>query len=281
MNNKISELLTDDVVIETNNLYIEGNILRMDDFSLQLGNISMISSGKQMFKLSILEVFIAVVSAILIFNVPSIGVVGVLIMGIHFYFKYTSYSSSKFHLTFYSNHGKSIRIYFNNDDFLTKVRNVVESSFNKQSNLTINMKEEKIVQGDHYDVSNSIFEGDTIHDFSDKSDRSVKIGGGISGQAVIASGKMENNQMFNNGSSTPALNWEEITDALKEVLVSDEVIDKQIKVACMEALEVSRERNEEKFAEVIRKHESTFLLDTFKCFAGGILVEAVKQVLRW
>ena len=71
--------------------------------------------------------------------------------GLYIYMVYQRHQSNKEYLIFQLNSGDNYSLYFQDAEFLNKVRNAVEAAFNHKNMYSeINIAEQKIIQGNHH-----------------------------------------------------------------------------------------------------------------------------------
>jgi hypothetical protein len=290
MSNNLTKFLeSSDNEIITDSFVIKDNVLKFEDVTLQLSNISRIYAGKKTLKIPVPAIIVFIVSLLLVFVQPLIGIIGCLLSGWYIFSIYQAYLSGRIYLSFLLNSGSHYSIFFKENEFLEEVRAKVEMAFNKQNvDYTVNVAEQKIIQGDHHefkgdhnnlnwgiqkDTSVNSHNADSFNHTDDHS--SVKIGD-IQNSSIHSStiGSKNNVSQDSEGS----YDWKTIELALKAVISSIK-INSSVKSASQEALEAAEKKNKTSFESIIKKNKKEFLSDLFQNTASGILVQVIAAIL--
>lgn len=206
MNKGIEKLFNtqEEEEIKTDRLQINGNILRIDQTTLQLSNLSSISHG--LIKVKIPYAFLiiwGVVGLIFIKLYALIGFILLIGLGIYIYYLYQKTINTNSYLYLQLNSGINYTILFEDKEFLEKAKTVIEMSFNKKNqNIKINIKDQTII-GDNNRIDESSV-GDNTNINSHNNDSSVKVGN-------INNSSLNSVQMGNaNHINEQSLNWLEL-----------------------------------------------------------------------
>lgn len=281
---------SDDKEIITESFTIKDNILKFNDITLNLSNIALLYAGKKKFKVPFIAIFIFLISFFILFEFLMVGLIGCGLSGMYIWLMYQSYSSNRQYLNFQMNSGKYYRIYFSDKPFLEEAKSVVENAFNnKHMESTVNIKEQKIIYGNDYQVSgnNNVFdatiqENSNVNSHNAKSfnkhneDNSVNIRD-IKGTSIQGA-NFGNNNHLNTSNIPPNFNWEEIISDLEKVISSIK-IESDVKKASIEALAASKKEDISLFESIIKKYNKEFLSDLFQNTASGLLVQIVSKIL--
>ncbi|AEA93803.1 DUF6232 family protein [Enterococcus faecalis] len=135
MNNELSKLIDmkkSEEEIETNHFIIKDNILRFDHLTLQLSNISRIYAGTKRMRIPVMaiSIFVLAFGTIRFEGLRWISLIIMGLTGLYIYMVYQRHQSNKEYLIFQLNSGDNYSLYFQDSEFLNKVRNAVEAAFN-------------------------------------------------------------------------------------------------------------------------------------------------------
>lgn len=292
MNNSLTKFLDyDESEIITDNLVIKDNLLKFDNFTLQLSNVSHLYAGKRILRMPNALIIIFFISLLLVFVQPIVGLIGMALSGYWIFRIYQNYSNSKLYLKFNLNSGASYFFNFKEQEFLDEVRAIIEAAFNnKHISSTINVSEQKIINGDHHIIQgdnanvNSGIQKDTVinshnsDSFNSTDDHSSVTVGDINNSAIHSSSFGNDNTIKTKSKIEGSYDWVAIEAALQAVVTSIK-IDSPVKVASNEALVAAQQRNENQFEETIRNNKTEFLSDLFQNTASGILSQVVCKIL--
>ncbi|MBL1227943.1 hypothetical protein IW492_01700 [Enterococcus sp. BWB1-3] len=290
MNNSLTKFLDyDESEIITDNLVIKNNLLKFDNITLQLSNISRLYAGERTLKIPNALSIIFVISLLILFFQPIIGLLGMAFSGFFIFRIYQNHLESKLYLQFTLNSGTTYFINFKDQDFLDEIRAMIESAFNHNPiSSTINIAEQKIVHGDHHIVHgnnaniNSGIQKDTIinshnsDSYNSADDHSSVTVGDIQNSTIHSSSFGNKNTIKTEIEGS--YDWTAIETALKSV-VSSIKIDSSVKDVSLEALAAAQQRNENQFEATVRKNKTEFLSDLFQNTASGILSQIVCTIL--
>lgn len=290
MSNNLTKFLesTDNEII-TDTFVIKDNVLKFDDVTLQLSNISRIYAGKKTLKIPMPAIVVFIISLLLIFMQPLIGIIGCVLSGWYIFSIYQAYLSGRIYLSFLLNSGTYYSIFFKDSDFLEDVRAKVEMAFNKQNvDYTVNVAEQKIIQGDHHefkgdhnnlnwgvqkDMNVNSHNADSFNHTDDHSSINV---GDIKNSSIHSSTIGNKNNVSQDSEGN--YDWQSIELALKTVISSIK-IDSPVKAVSQEALTAAEKQDKTLFESIIKKNKAEFLSDLFQNTASGILVQVIAAVL--
>lgn len=276
--------------VETDLLVIKNNVLRFDRISIQLSNISRVYTGEIKPNLSLPMVAVFIVSLLLLKNWPLVGFIGLVVSGLHFYNFYQAYVNKKQYLTLSLNSGQYYSILFEDKEFIEKARSAIENAFNKNTNATINIAENKIINGDnhshtvHGDFANinsgtqkdNEINSHNSDSFNVQDDHSSTTIGDINNSAIHSSsiGSNIKQKLDANGE----YDWNSIQVELKKVISSIK-IESPVKEASKEALVAAKGEDKAAFESIVKHHKKEFLSDLFANTASGLLVQLVSVIL--
>lgn len=274
MNKGIEKLFNtqEEEEIKTDRLQINGNILRIDQTTLQLSNLSSISHG--LIKVKIPYAFLiiwGVVGLIFIKLYALIGFILLIGLGIYIYYLYQKTINTNSYLYLQLNSGINYTILFEDKEFLEKAKTVIEMSFNKKNqNIKINIKDQTII-GDNNRIDESSV-GDNTNINSHNNDSSVKVGN-------INNSSLNSVQMGNaNHINKQSLNWVELKNDLESVIKSIKT-DSEVKQASILALDAVKNEDENLFTEVVTNHRQEFVSELFVNLAGAVLGQVINKIL--
>lgn len=281
---KFIEMKKDEEEILTNQFVIKNNILKFDHLTIQLSNISSIYAGTKPMKLPKIAIAIFVLSIWLIrFELFRwLAMVSIGLSAFYIYTIYQRYQENKEFLIFQLNSGENYNIYFQDIEFLHKVRNAVEVAFNHKNIYSeINIAEQKIIQGDHHvikgnnaNLNSGIQIGNTLHSNNHEEHSTITLGD--IKESTIQNATIGNQNCQKNYSDF--YDWNVLEANLNAVIVTlkNEVDGKQI---CNEALKAVKEKNREKFENIIKNNRTFFTSTLFFNTASGILVQIISAIL--
>lgn len=274
MNKGIEKLFNtqEEEEIKTDRLQINGNILRIDQTTLQLSNLSSISHG--LIKVKIPYAFLiiwGVVGLIFIKLYALIGFILLIGLGIYIYYLYQKTINTNSYLYLQLNSGINYTILFEDKEFLEKAKTVIEMSFNKKNqNIKINIKDQTII-GDNNRIDESSV-GDNTNINSHNNDSSVKVGN-------INNSSLNSVQMGNaNHINEQSLNWVELKNDLESVIKSIKT-DSEVKQASILALDAVKNEDENLFTEVVTNHRQEFVSELFVNLSGAVLGQVINKIL--
>lgn len=127
MNKELTDLLSsNEKEIQTDHFVIKNNILKFDNLTLNLSNISMLYAGECPFKLPKGIFLISLVALILLYVKLVFGLFSILLIGLYIFSRYQAHTSGKSYLSFNLNSGEYYYIFFKEKEFLNQVRETVE-----------------------------------------------------------------------------------------------------------------------------------------------------------
>jgi len=250
-------------------MLLNKNILRFSHTTVQISNISKINVGKieSKVKTPLAAIIIALISIVVIFIKPLIGIIGLLLSGAYIYYVYQNKADNKIYLNLNLNSGNIYNIIFDDEEFAEEVRSSIENAFNGVLNTSLNID---MSSRDIYEVK-----GDNNSFHSGNTDNSINhSGNNHSGNSSI--GHNNQNSMLKNEVS---LNWELIQKDLSEVVHSLKNDNSEVKNISKKALELANEKNEIKFVEYVRKHKEEFTSQLFIAVSSGALVEILARIM--
>ncbi|EGO8095110.1 hypothetical protein KI126_002679 [Enterococcus faecium] len=281
---KFIEMKKDEEEIQTDQFIIKNNILKFDHLTIQLSNISRIYAGTKPMKLPKIAIAIFILSIWLI-RFESIRWLSIVSMGLSAFYIYTiyqKYQENKEFLIFQLNSGDNYYLYFQDIEFLHKVRKAVEVAFNHKNIYSeINIAEQKIIQGDHHIIKGNNANlntgtqiGNTLHS-NNYEEHSTTTLGDIK-DSTIQNATIGNQNCQKNYSDF--YDWNVLEANLKAVIVTlnNEVGGKQI---CNEALKAVKEKNREKFEKIIKNNRAFFTSPLFLNTASGVLAQMFSAIL--
>lgn len=264
--------------IKTESLQINGNILITDKTTLQLSNISSLTYGQLGVTIPYLLIVIwGIISFILIIAFAVLGIISLLILGIYIYYLYQKKINSDLYLYIKLNSGTNYTIFFANEEFLLRVKAVIETAFNKNDErIQINIKDQTII-GDNNTVDSpnedySVKVGDNNMINSTNRDESINVGE-IKGNSLNKIQIGRENFMGNE-----SLNWTQLAQDLKSV-INSLTKDSELKEASIAALKAVNEQDEAAFKNVVTTHKSEFISELFINISGSILGQVVNSIL--
>lgn len=290
---------------------IKDNLLKVADITLQLSNISQIYAGKRKIKIPFKVVITFLVSLVFLFMrgndyssyaysdssgffrfLNFIGLLGCVVTGLYFFIIYQNYISSKYYLSFSLNSGKTYILPYKESRFLEDTRLIVEKAFEtKHANYTVNIAEQKIIEGDEHilenkggfvnfgvqeDHSSTIYNQDSFNQHEETVDSSVNFGD-------ISDSTIQSDIIGNNNSlkkeEADMYDWKELAKELQEVISSIK-IDTPVKEASQEALLAVQEQDSKKFEKIVKSRKTEFLSELFLNTASGVLAQAISFILK-
>lgn len=264
--------------IKTESLQINGNILITDKTTLQLSNISSLTYGQLGVTIPYLLIVIwGIISFILIIAFAVLGIISLLILGIYIYYLYQKKINSDLYLYIKLNSGTNYTIFFANEEFLLRVKAVIETAFNKNDErIQINIKDQTII-GDNNTVDSpnedySVKVGDNNMINSTNRDESINVGE-IKGNSLNKIQIGRENFMGNE-----SLNWTQLAQDLKSV-INSLTKDSELKEASIAALKAVNEQDEAAFKNVVTTHKSEFISELFINISGSVLGQVVNSIL--
>lgn len=281
---KFIEMKKDEEEILTNQFVIKNNILKFDHLTIQLSNISSIYAGTKPMKLPKIAIAILILSIWLIrFELFRwLAMVSIGLSAFYIYTIYQRYQENKEFLIFQLNSGENYNIYFQDIEFLHKVRNAVEVAFNHKNIYSeINIAEQKIIQGDHHvikgnnaNLNSGVQIGNTIHSNNHEEHSTITLGD--IKESTIQNATIGNQNCQKNYSDF--YDWNVLEANLNAVIVTlkNEVDGKQI---CNEALKAVKEKNRDKFENIIKNNRTFFTSTLFFNTASGVLVQIISAIL--
>ena len=276
--------------IVTNQIVIKGNVLRLNQISIQLSNISRIYIGNNQLSFPMPMVVVFVISLLLLGFQPLLGLIGLAISGWYLYNIYQKYAKKKQYLSLALNSGQYYYIHFRDSEFLDEVRLALENAFNKNTYATINIAENKIINGDNHshnaygdfaNINSGTQKDNEINSHNSDSynvqdDHSSTTIGDINNSAIHSSsiGSNIKQKLDANGE----YDWNSIQLELKKVISSIK-IDSPVKEASKEALVAAKGEDKAAFESIVKHHKKEFLSDLFANTASGLLVQVISVIL--
>ncbi|WP_314062346.1 hypothetical protein [uncultured Vagococcus sp.] len=272
------------VELVTENFIIKDNLLKFQNVTVQISNISQIFAGKNKLKFSMSHIILGIISVIAFFSVefPFIKVVGFIGIVITFfigYVVYKKYLASKFLLKFFMNSGNSYIVPFSDEIFLTDVRDVVETSILKGDvDFAVNVGDRiimsgnnQVITGDNNNLNTGIQKDVQVHSNNEIDQSSFSMD--IHDSQIQGSNFGSNNELNSVGAD---FDWTMLESEFKKVL-GQLKIESTLKEASEEALVIIKEKNESKFKGFIQTYSSVFTSDFFKNTASGLLVQWISK----
>lgn len=262
-----NEILTDDLVIKD-------NLIKFKDSSIQLSNISYLIAGMNKFRIPMMLILIIIIALIVVRFIPFLGVILLGIAALYIWHLYNEYQKSRLYLTFFLNSGQAYHVFFVEESFLNDARQVIESSMiNRHQSYSINIKEQKIIEGDHHE-----FKGDNVHVNSHNStvDSSIKMGDiKNSSMQGVAFGTDNTVNVRNDEHS---YDWDAIKAELASVIASIK-IETPLKEASIEALDAAEKQDAHRFEAVVKRNKLAFVSDLFQNTASQFLAQVITKTL--
>ncbi|MBO0450961.1 hypothetical protein [Candidatus Enterococcus murrayae] len=269
---------------------IKDNVLHFDSVSIQLSNISRIFTGKRKLKLPIPIIIVFVVSLLVLSLQPVIGLIGMGLSGFYLYMIYQQYNNNKQFLIINLNSGYNYLINFKDGDFMEQVRTVLEKAFSKNTSATVNIAQQRIIQGDNHshvvvgdfaNVNSGVQKDSDIHSHNSNSynanDNSTSTTIGDIKDSTISSSTFGNqNQQVTK--SNEAFDWALTRKELQSV-ISQIKIDSPVKEASEKALIAAEKEDEKEFNAVLKENKSIFMSELFMNTASGVLAQIISTVL--
>jgi hypothetical protein len=270
----------------TQKIQIEENLLRFDNFTLQLSNISQIYAGERKFQIPRWSILAFIVSIFALTKFPQIGMLGVLISGGYIFVLFQDHTKQRLYLSFSLNSGKLYELRFSEHKFLAAVREEVEAAFNsKRVHSVINIAEQKIVNGDHHEVygdhtniNAGVQSDNVVHSHNEGSynttDDSFTMGD-IQNSSIHSAAFGSENVVTTKESS---YQWDQLQQDLQAVFASlkDE---SSMKIAVAAALAAVQQQDQKIFEKTIKHYRAEFMSGVFKDVASGLLVQVVAGIL--
>ncbi|MBC2163074.1 hypothetical protein HCB29_08255 [Listeria booriae] len=262
-----NEILTDDLVIKD-------NLIKFKDSSIQLSNISYLIAGMNKFRIPMMLILTIIIALIVVRFIPFLGVILLGIAALYIWYLYNEYQKSRLYLTFFLNSGQAYHVFFVEESFLNDARQVIETSMiNRHQSYSINIKEQKIIEGDNHE-----FKGDNIHVNSHNStvDSSVKMGDiKNSSMQGVAFGT---DNTVNVRSDEHGYDWDAIKAELASVIASIK-IETPLKEASIEALDAAEKQDAHHFEAVVKRNKLAFVSDLFQNTASQFLAQVITKTL--
>lgn len=272
------------VELVTENFIIKDNLLKFQNDTVQISNISQIFAGKNQLKFSMSHIILGIISVIAFFSVEfpfikGVGFIGIVITFFIGYVVYKKYLASKFLLKFFMNSGNSYIVPFSDEIFLTDVRDVVETSILKGDvDFAINVGDRiimsgnnQVITGDNNNMNTGIQKDVQVHSNNEIDNSSFSMD--IRDSQIQGSNVGSNNELKSVGAD---FDWTMLESEFKKVL-GQLKIESTLKEASEEALAIIKEKNESKFKGFIQKYSAVFTSDFFKNTASGLLVQWISK----
>ncbi|EOH96441.1 hypothetical protein UAY_02809 [Enterococcus moraviensis ATCC BAA-383] len=293
MNTELGKIIgTSEKEIVTEQLTIKDNLLKFNDMTMQLSNISQIYDGKLKFQLSKGVIFLLIISLMGVSTETfrTISFLGLLCSGGYIFLLYQKYMENRIYLFFILNSGQTYRLMFKDKVFLDEVKLVIEASFNnKHSDYTINVAEQKIVNGNQHIINGSHsnvnfgVQEDHSHtnhiseSFNQADDHSFNVGGNVTNSSVQSATSESEMATSIQENKVDPYDWGIIEDSLEKVIETIKIAS-PVKQASEEALEAARAQDVNKFESVIKRHKAEFLSELFQNTVSGVLAQVITKI---
>ncbi|WP_329799951.1 DUF6232 family protein [Enterococcus faecalis] len=287
MNNELSKLIDmkkSEEEIETNHFIIKDNILRFDHLTLQLSNISRIYAGTKRMRIPVMaiSIFVLAFGTIRFEGLRWISLIIMGLTGLYIYMVYQRHQSNKEYLIFQLNSGDNYSLYFQDAEFLNKVRNAVEAAFNHKNMYSeINIAEQKIIQGNHHvihgnqaNLNTGIQQGNTMHSNNHEEHSSTTVGD-ITDSTIHHSTFGNQNHQKN---EQPVYDWPVLEANFKAVITSLKNED-EIKQVNRQVLKAVEEKDAKQFETIIKMNRKIFTSNLFLNTASGVLAQVISTIL--
>lgn len=233
----VMELSKNSTQIKTDQILVKQNIIRFENVTLNLNNVSQINTGKIKVQVPFIPLIIAVIIGLVIlkFN-PSLGALLLLLVAAYGYHLYNVTQNSDHYLTFILNSSSVYQILVKDTDFLNDIRDFIEKSFNHDvaGSYTINI-DKKVIN-----VNN------------------INNGAGANiGQQVVADHQSTVNASTGNNTN---ISWTQVNNEIRENLTKFPQDSKEY-VALNNLLTASQASDETMFKQVLHKFKDIFTSD--------------------
>lgn len=271
----INELLkkinsSDHTTLKTDSLEITGNALIMEDTSIQINNVSMISRNEFKSPITIIETLIAVGLLLISFAFPPLFIVSGLFVA-YLYLKYQQHKQTKYFMTFNLGSSTNYNLYFENSDFRDQVYKTVEAAFtHHKQNIFIDLKNENI---ENQTVQQTIFEnGSTQNNI--KGDKNI-VDSNIN-NSQISSG--DNNQQISKELNKKTLPWTTISVDIDNLL-KQEIPSEEINHLLQELKTISDKQDEQAFKDTISSNKELLSKNFMKDLLSGTLANVISSII--
>ncbi|EOH72843.1 DUF6232 family protein [Enterococcus malodoratus] len=269
---------------------IKNNVLHFDQISIQISNISRVYTGSRKLKLPISIIIVFIVSLMLLGLQPLIGLIGAVLSGAYLFSIYKHYSNSKQYLVINLNSGQYYSINFKDKDFMEQVRSALEKAFSKNTSATVNIAEQKIINGDH---THNVSHGDNANfnsgiqkmndinsnnsnSFNTNDNHSSTTIGDINDSTISSSTFGNQNQPQFKGENE--IDWA-LTRRELQSFIAQIKIDSPVKEVSEEALTAARKEDKAAFDNVIKENKTIFRSELFMNTASGVLAQIISRIL--
>ena len=215
------ELSKNSTQIKTDQILVKQNIIRFENVTLNLNNVSQINTGKIKVQVPFIPLIIAVIIGLVIlkFN-PSLGALLLLLVAAYGYHLYNVTQNSDHYLTFILNSSSVYQILVKDTDFLNDIRDFIDK---------------KVING------NNINNG----------------AGANIGQQVVADHQSTVNASTGNNTN---ISWTQVNNEIRENLTKFPQDSKEY-VALNNLLTASQASDETMFKQVLHKFKNIFTSD--------------------
>lgn len=217
----VMELSKNSTQIKTDQILVKQNIIRFENVTLNLNNVSQINTGKIKVQVPFIPLIIAVIIGLVIlkFN-PSLGALLLLLVAAYGYHLYNVTQNSDHYLTFILNSSSVYQILVKDTDFLNDIRDFIDK---------------KVING------NNINNG----------------AGANIGQQVVADHQSTVNASTGNNTN---ISWTQVNNEIRENLTKFPQDSKEY-VALNNLLTASQASDETMFKQVLHKFKNIFTSD--------------------
>lgn len=282
----INELLkkinnSDDTTLKTDSLMIKNNAFIMENTSIQINNVSMISRNNFDSPITLQQIFILLATVLVGFFFP-LTFIATLLFGSYLYYQHQEHRKTKYFMTFNLGSNTNYYLYFDDKNFRDKVYQTITDAFiQNKNNIFIDLKNQNI-------QNQTVFEkGSTQNNIN--GEKNV-VGNNIDNSLISTSGDVisDSNIIKDSQNSTQSIVdiskkdilWDKITEELNQVIGSQKHILSQETLEALEQLaKASQNEDKSSFLKTITNNKNIFdnkiVQDIFSNSLSGIIVAAL------
>ena len=284
---EVFEKLTnaDTATLKTDNLSIEKNVISTKNERIQIHNISMIGRGEFSSPITLLDIIVLVISALLILTpLVVIGLPVLIIYGFMTYQKYEKHKATKYFIIFNLGSSQNYHLFFKNESFRDEVFQIVTKYFDNSitKSISVNLKEEVILEQNIFNDKSS--QTKVTQDYSQTVNASGNAAASINGNATttgdttISNSNIAKNNSQINGSEND-MPWETINNDIQKVINDGMLADNVLEVF-KELLKASEEKNKANFEDIIKKNENIFNKSFVRDVFSGTTVSIIASLIN-
>ncbi|MGL4662425.1 MAG: hypothetical protein ACRCV7_01945 [Culicoidibacterales bacterium] len=284
--------------IISESLDIKENILKFDNLTLQLSNVSMLRVGIKDFQIPwraaltcIIFLFLAMQNNLFLISVFFLAISGV--AGYYIWKHIEAHNNTKYYLKFFLNSGEQYSLYKKEITALKQVKDVVEEAFNnKGMQVSYHIHDSEItytennVSGDGKVSVNIGTQGNVMVDQSTKNSNDTN-NYANSNNTVTGNYHVEGNTTIETQRTVSQFlaeyncSWTDIANELEVTLakISDNSQEKRI---AQEMLMAAKNRDENSFLNIFKNNKSILrelFVNTTSSLAGGLLVQLTMHLI--